>query len=127
MMRNCIEIATDHPAFAGHFPGFPVLPGAVLLDEALRIIERERGIDLRQWQIAAAKFLDIVRPGDALMLEHDASAASLIRFSISVAERKVASGTLSSTSPGKGVLQATRTPHDAGTSNGAGTSKGTGT
>ena len=30
----------DHPSFAGHFPKFPVLPGAVLLDEALQAIEQ---------------------------------------------------------------------------------------
>ena len=44
----------------------PILPGAVLLDEALRIIEMDLGIDLTQWQLTAAKFLESVRPGDPL-------------------------------------------------------------
>ena len=35
-----------HPSFPGHFPNFPVLPGAVLLDEVLQIMQRARGIDL---------------------------------------------------------------------------------
>ena len=52
------------------FPDSPVLPGAVLLDEALQVIERAWRIDLRQWQIASAKFFGAVRPGDALSLEH---------------------------------------------------------
>ena len=52
---HSIGIAADHPAFAGHFPGMPILPGAVLLDEVLRIIERDLGIDLTQWQLASAK------------------------------------------------------------------------
>ncbi len=43
-------------------PRFPVLPGAVLLDETLRAIEQARGIDLRSWHISSAKFLDAVRP-----------------------------------------------------------------
>ena len=95
-MHGTIEVPKDHPAFAGHFPKFPVLPGAVLLDEALQVIQRERGIDLTQWQIASAKFLEVVRPGDALRLEHSVARRGLIRFTIRVANRIVASGSLSS-------------------------------
>jgi 3-hydroxyacyl-[acyl-carrier-protein] dehydratase len=94
-MHGPLEIPRDHPAFAGHFPRFPVLPGAVLLDEALQVIERERGIDLTQWQIASAKFQDAVRPGDALRLEHNEPDDGLIRFTIRAANRTVASGSLS--------------------------------
>jgi len=92
--RTPIVISAQHPSFAGHFPQFPVLPGAVLLDEALRIIERELALDLTQWKIASAKFLDVVRPGDTLRLEHEPATNGLIRFSIHAAERNVASGTL---------------------------------
>jgi len=102
LMHSVLEVPEDHPAFAGHFPNFPVLPGAVLLDEALKVIERERGIDLTQWQIASAKFLDTVRPGDALRLEHAATGNGVIRFTILAPERTVrgkdrtvASGSLS--------------------------------
>jgi 3-hydroxyacyl-[acyl-carrier-protein] dehydratase len=94
-----IEVAADHAAFAGHFPNFPVLPGAILLDEALRIIAEERGIDLRGWQIAAAKFLGAVRPGDALRIELGTATAEVIRFNIWAADRKVVSGMLTSVSP----------------------------
>ena len=80
----------DHPAFAGHFPGLPVLPGAVLLDEALHVLEQERGIDPIEWRVASAKFLDPVRPGDALRVEHSAS-ADVIRFTVRVAKPGVAS------------------------------------
>jgi len=95
-MHSAIEVPRDHPSFAGHFPKFPVLPGAVLLDVALQVIQRERGIDLTQWQIASVKFLDVVRPGDALRLEHSVARYGLIRFSVRVADRTVASGSLSS-------------------------------
>ena len=101
-MHGPLEIPRDHPAFAGHFPRFPVLPGAVLLDEALQVIERERGIDLTQWQIASVKFLDAVRPGDALLLEHAAPDGGVIRFTILASghsvggkDRTVARGSLS--------------------------------
>jgi 3-hydroxyacyl-[acyl-carrier-protein] dehydratase len=94
-MQSAIEVSSDHPSFAGHFPTFPVLPGAVLLDAALQVIQRERGIDLTQWQIASIKFLGVVRPGDALRLEHEARESGLIRFTVRVADRTVASGSLS--------------------------------
>jgi 3-hydroxymyristoyl/3-hydroxydecanoyl-(acyl carrier protein) dehydratase len=95
VMHGSIEVPVDHPAFAGHFPQFPVLPGAVLLDEVLQVIERERRIDLTHWQIVSAKFLAAVRPGDMLRLEHDAAGSGLIRFTVRAANRTVASGVLS--------------------------------
>ena len=93
-VHSLIEIPQDHPAFAGHFPKYPVLPGAVLLDEALQAIESARGIDLRDWRIASVKFMDAVRPGDALRLEHAAPHGGVIRFTIHAAARLVASGSL---------------------------------
>jgi 3-hydroxymyristoyl/3-hydroxydecanoyl-(acyl carrier protein) dehydratase len=94
-MQSAIEVSSDHPSFAGHFPTFPVLPGAVLLDAALLAIQRERGIDLTQWQIASVKFFAPVRPGDALRLEHEAGRSGSIRFTVRVADRTIASGRLS--------------------------------
>jgi 3-hydroxymyristoyl/3-hydroxydecanoyl-(acyl carrier protein) dehydratase len=94
-MQCALEISADHPAFAGHFPNFPVLPGAVLIDEVLKIIEQACGIDLTQWHISAAKFLAPVRPRDRLVVEHEAPAEGLIRFSIRLGSRTVASGMLS--------------------------------
>jgi 3-hydroxyacyl-[acyl-carrier-protein] dehydratase len=93
-MHSTLHIAADHPAFAGHFPAFPVLPGAILLDEMLKAIELARGIDLRGWHIRSAKFLHAVRPGETLDLEHEAPAPGLIQFAILVANRKVTSGIL---------------------------------
>lgn len=94
-VHSPLEIRADHPAFAGHFPKFPVLPGAVLLDLALQAIASSRGIDLRDWYIASVKFLDSVRPGDPLRLEHDAPRSGVIRFTVHAASRLAASGSLS--------------------------------
>jgi len=94
-MRSELRIAVDHAAYAGHFPGLPILSGAVLLDEALQEIGRSRGIDLTQWRIASVKFLGTVRPGDELTIGHSASNDATIRFVIRAASRAVASGMLS--------------------------------
>ncbi len=71
----------------------PILPGAVLLDEALRVVERNLALDLTRWEIASAKFLDAVRPGESLAVEYSATADS-IRFIVRVADRTALAGTL---------------------------------
>jgi 3-hydroxymyristoyl/3-hydroxydecanoyl-(acyl carrier protein) dehydratase len=93
-LESELAIASDHPAYAGHFPGQPILPGAVLLDEALREIGRSRGIDLTHWRLASAKFLKTVGPGEPLTLTHSAPSGSAIRFMICSSSRVIASGML---------------------------------
>ena len=93
-MQSTLNIAADHPAFCGHFPAFPVFPGAALLDEMLQILETAHGVDLKTWHISSVKFLDAVRQCDSLVFEHEAPSAGLIRFTICIADRKIASGTL---------------------------------
>jgi 3-hydroxymyristoyl/3-hydroxydecanoyl-(acyl carrier protein) dehydratase len=88
-----LRIDPEHPAFPGHFPGFPVLPGAVLLDHALAAVAQAHGLDLTEWQVAA-KFLDPVRPGDLLILEFWALRGQF-RFAVRRAHVCVVSGTLS--------------------------------
>ena len=90
-----LEIPADHPAFAGHFPGMPILPGALLLDEALHAIGTDRNLDLTQWQVTAAKFLEAVRPGDALAIEHGMAANGTLRFAVRIAGQPALTGTLS--------------------------------
>jgi len=98
-LHTALAIAAEHPCFAGHFPGRPILPGALLLDEALRVIEQAHALDLTRWQIASAKFLGFVRPGEALSVEHEPPANGVIRFAVRAAARTVAAGTLSLRDP----------------------------
>jgi 3-hydroxyacyl-[acyl-carrier-protein] dehydratase len=89
-----VEMAADHPAFAGHFPGMPILPGALLLDEALHAIETDRHLDLTQCHVTAAKFLEAVRPGDVLTIEHTPAPNGTLRFAVRIADRPALTGTL---------------------------------
>jgi 3-hydroxymyristoyl/3-hydroxydecanoyl-(acyl carrier protein) dehydratase len=56
-------IAADHPALPGHFPGAPVVPGALLLAEGLTRLELLAGTPLQCRRIESAKFLRPVAPG----------------------------------------------------------------
>lgn len=89
MSTLALPIAADHPAYAGHFPGRPILPGVVLLDRAQRAVEQACGVTVTG--LALAKFLSPCAPGDALQLDYEHSGAAL-RFEIRCGERRVASG-----------------------------------
>ena len=105
-MSNAITLRVPerHPAFAGHFPDAPLLPGVVLLDEMLHSL----GDAAQVWVVSSAKFLHPVRPGEMLTLEHNVLASGSIRFVIrtSAAGALVATGTLvprrNNTEPGDG-------------------------
>jgi 3-hydroxyacyl-[acyl-carrier-protein] dehydratase len=90
-----LSIPADHPAYAGHFPGRPVLPGVVLLDATLRALERAGYGPAGGWEINSAKFQSAVQPGEQLTLQHDELPNRSIRFAIrGAADRAVANGTL---------------------------------
>jgi predicted LPLAT superfamily acyltransferase len=89
-----LRIDAGHPALAGHFPGAPILPGVVLLDETVRAVERSGTSPGARWRIGNAKFVKPVHPGEILTLEHSVLPNGSIRFSVSSDGRVVAHGVL---------------------------------
>jgi 3-hydroxyacyl-[acyl-carrier-protein] dehydratase len=86
------SLAPDHPAAQGHFPGNPIIPGAVLLSETLRAIESALGLPLSPCAIRAAKFPHPARPGERLRIEFSGHPGETIRFSCAVGVLAVLSG-----------------------------------
>jgi 3-hydroxymyristoyl/3-hydroxydecanoyl-(acyl carrier protein) dehydratase len=82
-------VAADHPAFAGHFPGRPIVPGALLIDLAVRAVEQATARDVAS--VAQAKFLSPAGPGETLALVFEAN-GDAVRFDIETTDRKLASG-----------------------------------
>lgn len=61
-----LRIPADHPTAPGHFPGDPIVPGAVLLDELIGALFADN------WSghVDSAKFHQPVRPGDVVTVTH---------------------------------------------------------
>ena len=83
-----IELAADHPAARGHFPGNPIIPGAVLLSETLHAVGAAVGADLTSCRVSSAKFPSPSRPGDRVEVEYSTIGAKLALVA-SVAGRTV--------------------------------------
>ncbi len=83
-----------HPAFAGHFPGRPIVPGVVLLDWVVAAIEATEQRQLLPGQLSVAKFLGPVSPNTELLLHYRMSAADKFEFRLERETRVIASGIL---------------------------------
>jgi 3-hydroxyacyl-[acyl-carrier-protein] dehydratase len=98
-MTLTLRIPVDHPSFAGHFPGHPIVPGVVLLDEVMQAAT----LYMPGWDhaskpditIPVCKFLQSVLPGATLelTLSPGVQPDSLI-FKLQQAGQSVASGSL---------------------------------
>ncbi len=86
-----LTIPVDHPSLAGHFPGNPIVPGVVILDEVIAAI-REQWPDCRVLGVSSAKFVSPLRPGQTIRLAASRASERSIRFSCRHEHRTVAQG-----------------------------------
>lgn len=95
------HIPADHPAFAGHFPGTPMLPGVALLDAVLHTLAAAAGFAPEHCEIRSAKFFNPARPGDDLVIQHAPAGNGTQRFTITTADgaRKIAAGLIAAPVP----------------------------
>lgn len=64
-VSKILSVPAEHPSYAGHFPGNPIVPGALLLQWLQVSVEQS----LPGWNVVeapSAKFLAEVKPGNQL-------------------------------------------------------------
>src|SRR5574343_1916759 len=92
-------VPADHPAFPGHFPGRPIVPGVVLLDQAIRFAEALLARPGLNWQVGNAKFFSPVGPLETLTFSLQQKPSGAIAFTVRGAGRDVAAGSLTPPAP----------------------------
>ena len=68
-IRASFRVPADHPAFQGHFPETPILPGVVLLAWMQSMVRSLIGAPQPNLRCRNLKFLRPVRPGDQLVFD----------------------------------------------------------
>ena len=96
-----IVIATDHPAFDGHFPGEPIMPGVAQIGLVLDALRQANGRHLQIVAIPSLRWRSAVRPGDWLNLHvRGPSPEGRLSFELRRGSEVVSHGTLAVGAPG---------------------------
>ncbi len=91
-------IPADHPSLPGHFPGRPIVPGVVLLDEVVAAISAWQGQRFMPGVFPTVKFMSPLLPQENFTL-HLRRAGSEIHFECVAAGRLLAKGSVRGMEP----------------------------
>ena len=86
-----LDVPTLHPAFAGHFPGSPLLPAVVLLEQVIEAAERLYGGPLAVVELPRAKFVSPLVPGESATIRLRRE-REFLHFEVQRGENRVAQG-----------------------------------
>ncbi|WP_430391836.1 hydroxymyristoyl-ACP dehydratase [Dyella sp. 20L07] len=86
-----ICVTADHPSLPGHFPGAPLVPGVVLLEQVAQALREWRGE--RVVRVVDAKFVAPLLPNEHAMVVLT-TANARVRFEIRRNDELLARGTL---------------------------------
>ena len=94
--RTEARFAVDpaHPALEGHFPGNPLLPGVVVLDQVIASAEAWLGAGWRVGGLPQVKFLSPLKPGDTADVRLELREGR-VHFTVERGDTTIARGILS--------------------------------
>lgn len=85
------RIAPDHPCLPGHFPGRPLVPGVLLLEQVARALRDWRGQRLAR--VTEAKFVAPLQPAcEASVTLQEGTDGAHVRFAIHAGATLLARG-----------------------------------
>ena len=87
------RVPASHAAFAGHFPGYPVVPGVVVLEHVVAAAERELAAGESLLALPQAKFTTPLLPEVDADVELQRTGPQ-VRFVVRAGDATVAQGTL---------------------------------
>lgn len=90
-MKHSTKIALNHPALEGHFPGHPIVPGVVLLDQVITAFKKEQGRAIKIHKIQWVKFLSPLKPEVRIEFAFSTS-NNLTDFTGKCADKTIVSG-----------------------------------
>jgi 3-hydroxyacyl-[acyl-carrier-protein] dehydratase len=93
-VERTLTITGDHPALPGHFPGHPVVPGVVVLDEVIETLKQRYGDSLIITGLPAVKLSSPLKPDEPLMITIEPEDAETAAFTCRVGSRLIASGSI---------------------------------
>ena len=90
-MNYSFTIQASHPAFNGHFPGNPVVPGVIILDEVINIVKTLKP-GLTVDTIPMVKFTHPLLADQEVSVEIKEKSETAISFICSYNETKLVTG-----------------------------------
>jgi len=91
---STLQIAANHPALPGHFPGNPLVPAVVILDRLLCQLAEQQP-QLRVGGVRKLKFLRPLRGGETFDVQWSEPRNGGVRFVCRVGDELLAEGHLS--------------------------------
>ncbi len=87
-------IPPSHPAVAGHFPGNPIVPGAVILARVLECLAPGRPTEGSAIEFTEVKFLYPLRPEAPFSIRPSHETDHDVAFTVTSGSTRIASGAL---------------------------------
>ena len=94
------SIPSDHPVLVDHFPGNPLVPGALIVDQVLSGCEPYASEDFCMLALKEIKFKSPLRGHEIAQVDYSQSPTGL-RFKVWVADREIAAGIITLQPPGR--------------------------
>lgn len=92
--ERIVRIKKDHPSLSGHFPGNPVVPGVIILEEVLETIRQDELLAITITGAPSIKFHSPLRPEEDMTIHLEPYQSQGRRFSCQSGPRLIASGFL---------------------------------